>query len=82
MTMNRMCCREDSTTLPTLVSELTDNSWCEAVSSVATSLPASTEVGNDGSFAVVRKVQELSMQTMLALLAKAPDSPGAFNVAQ
>lgn len=80
LTMNACFCRDDPTTLPALVSEVTDNRWCEAVSTVASSLPAAGEAG-DRSFAIVRKVQELSMKTMRALLAQAPDVPGTRTAA-
>lgn len=79
-----MClCSDDGTTLPTLVAELTDSSWCEAVAGVARTLPAASsgssgEGDGSGSFAIVRKVQELCLQTMLALHNKAPDPAGMY----
>jgi hypothetical protein len=57
------CCsfglrRDEEETLPTLVAELTDSSWCAAVESAARLMPSAD---NDNK---VRKVQELSLQTV------------------
>ena len=54
--------RNEEETLPTLVAELTASSWCAAVASAARLMP-SADNGEGGSFSV-RKVQELSLQTV------------------